>query len=98
MEQETRQAPPAPARDKAARVKNAAEAARARGLLPCAVVDGKRWSEHPKMLIDIVIATDGRTYSLSTLVHLLEMPEIAEQHAGPSQTSHRGGREFHSDD
>ncbi|MCY4621610.1 MAG: hypothetical protein OXD34_07235 [bacterium] len=67
------------ARDKAARIKNAAEAARARGLLPCAVVDGKGWSERPKALLDIVIATDGRTYSLSTLAHLLDIPEITEQ-------------------
>ena len=33
------------ARDKAARIKNASEAAKARGLLPCAVIDGKGWSE-----------------------------------------------------
>lgn len=69
------------ARDKAARIKNAAEAAKARGLLPCAVIDGKGWSERPKALIDIVIATDGRTYSLATLAHLLYIPEIADQHA-----------------
>ncbi len=69
------------ARDKAARIKNAAEAAKTRGLLPCAVVDGKGWSERPKALLDVVIATDGRTYSLTTLAHLLDIPEIAEQHA-----------------
>lgn len=67
------------ARDKAARIKNASEAARARGLLPCAVIDGKGWSERPKALLDIVIATDGRTYSLTTLPQLLDLPEIAEQ-------------------
>ena len=71
------------ARDKASRIKNASEAAKARGLLPCAVVDGKGWSERPKALLDIVIATDGRTYSLTTLAHLLGIPEIAEQHATP---------------
>lgn len=69
------------ARDKAARIKNASESARARGLLPCAVIDGKGWSERPKALLDIVIATDGRTYSLTTIAHLLEIPEIAEQHS-----------------
>ncbi len=69
------------ARDKAARIKNAAEAAKDRGLLPCAVVDGKGWSERPKALLDVVIATDGRTYSLTTLAHLLDIPEIAEQNA-----------------
>ncbi len=64
------------ARDKAARIKNAADAARDRGLLPCAVVDGKGWSERPNALVDVVIATEGRTYSLDTLPHLLEIPEI----------------------
>ncbi len=67
------------ARDKAARIKNAAEAAKARGLLPCAVIDGKGWSERPTALLDVVIATDGRTYSLTTPEHLLDMPEIVEQ-------------------
>ena len=68
------------ARDKAARVRNASAAARARGLLPCAVVDGKGWSERPKALLDIVIATNGRTYSLTTLAHLLDIPEVSQQH------------------
>ena len=71
------------ARDKAARIKNAAEAAKDRGLLPCAVVDGKGWSERPQALLEVVIATDGRTYSLTTLAHLLDIPEIAEQYEGP---------------
>ena len=62
------------ARDKAARIKNAADAAKDRGLLPCAVVDGKGWSERPHALVDVVIATEGRTHSLDT--HLLEIPEI----------------------
>jgi len=66
------------ARDKAARIKNAADAAKERGLLPCAVVDGKGWSERPNALVDVVIATDGRTYSLSTLPHLLDIPEIID--------------------
>ena len=55
-----------------------AQAAKARGLLPCAVIDGKGWSERPGALVDIVIAaTDGRTYFLATLAHILEIPEIA---------------------
>ena len=65
-------------RDKAARIKNAADAARDRGLLPCAVVDGKGWSERPNALVDVVVATEGRTYSLSTLDHLLDIPEIID--------------------
>lgn len=65
------------ARDKAARIKNASEAAKARGLLPCAVIDGRGWSERPSALADVVIATDGRTYSLTTLAHLLDIPEVA---------------------
>jgi len=62
------------ARDKASRIKNACEAARSRGLLPCAVIDGKGWSERPRALVDIVMATDGRTYSLTTLNYLLKTP------------------------
>lgn len=66
------------ARDKAARIKNGSEAAKAKGLLPCAVIDGRGWSERPSALADIVIATDGRTYSLTTLAHLLDIPEVAD--------------------
>ncbi|MCY3788301.1 MAG: hypothetical protein OXH63_05880 [Gemmatimonadetes bacterium] len=66
------------ARDKAARIKNAADVANDRGLLPCAVVDGKGWSERPSALVDVVIATNGRTYSLSTLDHLLDIREIID--------------------
>ena len=65
------------ARDKAARIKYASETAKARGLLPCAVIDGKGWSERPSALVEIVIATEGRTYSLATLAHLLDIPEVA---------------------
>lgn len=66
------------ARDKAARIINTADAAKRLGLLPCAVVDGRGWSERPTALVDVVIATDGRTYSLSTLRHLLDIPEIID--------------------
>ena len=67
------------ARDKASRIKNACEAAKVRGLLPCAVIDGRGWSERPRALLDVVISTDGRTYSLTTLTHLLSIPEIVDQ-------------------
>ena len=67
------------ARDKAARIKNAALAAKARGLLPCAVIDGEGRSERPTALLDVVITTDGRTYSLTTPEHLVDMPEMVEQ-------------------
>lgn len=63
-------------RDKAARLKTLATAGGARGLVVCAVVDGKGWSERPGALVDVVIATGGRTYSLATLPHLLEIPEV----------------------
>ena len=66
------------ARDKAARIRNASEAAKARGLLPCAVVDGKGWSERPSALTDVIVATEGRTYSLNTLHQLLEIPEVGD--------------------
>ncbi len=64
-------------RDKAARIKNMADMAKARGLLACAVVDGRGWSERLSALADVVIATEGRTYSLATLEHLIDIPEIA---------------------
>ena len=69
-------------RDKAARITSMANAAKARGLLACAAVDGRGWSERPNALADVVIATEGRTYSLDTLQQLLEIPEIAELRAG----------------
>ena len=64
------------ARDKASRIINLARAADERGLLACAVIDGRGWSERTKALADVVIATQGRTYSLATLHHLLEIPDI----------------------
>jgi hypothetical protein len=64
-------------RDKAARLKTLATAGARRGLVVCAVVDGKGWSERPTALVEVVIATGGRTYSLETLRHLLKVPEVA---------------------
>ncbi len=64
-------------RDKAARLKNLAIAGSARGLVVCALLDGKGWSERPSALADVVIATGGRTYTLQTLEHFLELPEVA---------------------
>jgi hypothetical protein len=39
--------------------------------------DGKGWSERPTALLDVVIATGGRAYTLTTRPHLLEVPEVA---------------------
>lgn len=64
------------ARDKASRVINMARAADERGLLACAVIDGRGWSERANALADVVLATQGRTYSLATLHHLLNIPDI----------------------
>jgi hypothetical protein len=63
-------------RDKAARIGRLAAAASTRVLLTCAVIDGKGWRERPNALVDVVIATGGRTYSLKTLEQLLGVPEI----------------------
>jgi hypothetical protein len=63
-------------RDKAARIARLATAASARGLVTCAVIDGKGWRERPNALVDVVIATGGRTYSLTTLDQLLGVPEV----------------------
>jgi hypothetical protein len=64
-------------RDKAARIASLANAANGRGLVACAVIDGKGWRERANALVDVVIATGGRTYSLSTLDQLLGVPEVA---------------------
>lgn len=72
-------------RDKAARLKNLAVAGSARGLVVCAILDGKGWSERPNALADVVIATGGRTYTLQTLEHLLALPEVAA-HIGTAPT------------
>jgi hypothetical protein len=65
------------ARDKASRIKNLADAGRRAGLVVCALIDGKGWSERAAALVDVVIATEGRTYTLSTLNHILDIAEIA---------------------
>jgi hypothetical protein len=65
------------ARDKAARIRSLAQAASQRGLVACAVVDGKGWRERPAALVEVIIATGGRTFSLNTLDQLLGVPEIA---------------------
>ena len=63
-------------RDKAARIKALTTAANARGLKTCAIVDGKGWTERASALLDVIVATQGRTYTLSTLSHILQLPEI----------------------
>jgi hypothetical protein len=64
-------------RDKASRIKNLATAAHAKGLIACAVVDGKGWRERPSALLDVIVATEGRTYTLNTLPQMVELPELA---------------------
>jgi hypothetical protein len=64
------------ARDKAARIRALAQAASHRGLVPCAVVDGKGWRERPAALVEVIVATGGRTFSLNTLEQLLGVPEV----------------------
>ena len=63
-------------RDKAARIKTMTSAANARGFKSCAVVDGKGWTERTAALLEVVVATQGRTFTLSTLSQILELPEI----------------------
>ena len=63
-------------RDKASRIQSMSRAAAARGLVACAVVDGKGWRERPSALAEVIIATDGRTYTLNTIGLLLAIPEI----------------------
>lgn len=63
-------------RDKAARLKDLAAAGSRRGLVICAVVDGKGWTERLNSLADVVIATGGRTFTLETLESLISVPEV----------------------
>ncbi|MXW94822.1 MAG: hypothetical protein F4110_04720 [Acidimicrobiaceae bacterium] len=63
-------------RDKADRIKSMTRAADARGLRACAVVDGKGWTERTSALLEVIVATQGRTYTLSTLSQLLHLAEI----------------------
>lgn len=64
------------ARDKAARIRTLVTAANERGLRACALIDGKGWTERPNALCDVIVATQGRTYTLATMDQILELPEI----------------------
>lgn len=64
------------ARDKSARIRTLVTAANARGLRACALIDGKGWTERPNALCDVILATQGRTYSLATIEQILELSEI----------------------
>lgn len=64
-------------RDKAARIKALGMAAEQRGLVMCAVIDGKGWRERASALLDVIVATRGRTYTLETLKDLMTVPEVA---------------------
>ena len=75
-------------RDKAARIKSMTGAANARGLKACAVVDGKGWTERAAALLEVIVVTQGRAYTLTTLHHLLRLPEIQALAGGA--TSNRG--------
>lgn len=63
-------------RDKAARIRSMTSAANARGLKACAIVDGKGWTERTAALLEVIVATQGRTYTLATIDHILELPDI----------------------
>ena len=63
-------------RDKASRIETMARSAIEAGLRPCAVIDGKGWSERKAALLMVIVATQGRTYTLTTLHQILELPGI----------------------
>ena len=64
-------------RDKAARIQRLAAVCADRAMVLCAVVDGKGSRERVAALAAVVMATQGRTYSLSTLENILAVPEVA---------------------
>ncbi len=63
-------------RDKAARIKTFAQSAYGLGFKAGAVIDGKGWVERVNALVDVIVATQGRTYTLETIDYVLELPEI----------------------
>ena len=63
--------------DKADHFEAIAGAAVAAGLRPCALIDGKGWAGRTTALARIIVATEGRTYTLDTMEQLLELPEVA---------------------
>jgi hypothetical protein len=65
------------ARDKADRFMNFTDSAHRAGLVVCALIDGRGWSERPAALIKVVIATEGRTYTFDTMKDLLAVSDIA---------------------
>lgn len=73
------------ARDKASRIQALAQAGQRAGLVVCALIDGKGWRERASALVDVVVATEGRTYSLSTISLILDVSEIASvRRRGPA--------------
>ena len=68
--------------DKADHFEAIAGAAVAAGLRPCALIDGKGWAGRTSALARVIIATEGRTYTLATMEQLLELPELAELRGG----------------
>ncbi len=64
------------ARDKVARIQTLVTAANERGLRACALIDGKGWTERPNALCDVILATQGRTYTMATVEQILQLPEI----------------------
>ena len=63
-------------RDKSARIQEMAHSANAVGLRPCALIDGKGWFQRQSALVAVILATQGRTYTLATMEQLLELPEL----------------------
>ena len=39
-------------------------------------MDGKGWTERTAALLEVIVVTQGRTYTLSTLSQILQLPEI----------------------
>lgn len=66
------------ARDKASRIKNLADAGRRAGLVVCALIDGKGWTERPTALVEVVVATEG--------------PDLLPGHHDPDPQRPRGRR------
>jgi len=50
----------------------ASQSAYGMGFKAGAVIDGKGWAERVNALVDVIVATQGRTFTLETIDYVLE--------------------------
>ena len=63
--------------DKTDHIEAIAAAASATGVGLCALLEGQGWLDRSTALARVIVATEGRTYTLTTMHYLLDLPELA---------------------